>query len=118
FFSDMNNPKPVIQVGQPGDQGSVEMSDLVFSTKGSVPGAVLVEWNSNAATQGANAMWDVHWRIGGSAGTQLQSDICSKNPQVIAAANPACVAAHTLFHATENASVLLENNWAWVSDHE
>lgn len=117
-FSDMNNPKAMFQVGQTTDQGSVEMSDLVFATKGPAPGAILVEWNSNAIAQGANAMWDVHWRIGGSAGTQLQSDKCSKNPQVTQGANPACVGAHTLFHATQQASVLLENNWAWVADHE
>jgi glucan 1,3-beta-glucosidase len=118
FFGDQNNPKPVFQVGKVGDQGSVEMSDLVFSTKGPVPGAILVEWNSNAIAQGSNGLWDVHWRIGGSAGTQLQSDICSKNPQVVQAANPNCVGAHTLFHATQSASVLLENNWVWVADHE
>jgi glucan 1,3-beta-glucosidase len=118
FFGDEKNPQPMFQVGQPGDKGSVEMSDVVFSTIGSVPGAVLVEWNSDAASQGSNAMWDAHWRVGGSAGTKLQSDTCSKNPNVTAPANPACVGAHTLFHATTDASVYLENNWAWVSDHE
>jgi glucan 1,3-beta-glucosidase len=118
FFGDQANPQPLFQIGTTTDVGSVEMSDLVFSTIGNAPGAKLIEWNSNASSQGANAMWDVHTRVGGFAGTELQSDICSKNPTVTAAANPACIGAHTLFHATTQASVYLENNWFWVADHE
>lgn len=33
-FSDQSKPKPVFQVGQPGDSGAVEMSDLIFETRG------------------------------------------------------------------------------------
>ena len=116
-FSDMNSPKPVWQVGQAGQSGAVEMSDLVFQTIGPQPGAVLVEWNLNGA-QGANGMWDVHFRIGGSAGTALQSDTCSKNPQTVAPANPACEASFMLLHVTKSGSVYAENQWSWVADHE
>ncbi|KAF2672788.1 pectin lyase-like protein [Microthyrium microscopicum] len=118
FFGDETNPQPVFSVGQANDTGAVEMSDLIFETVGSVPGAIMMQWNSNAAMQGTNGLWDVHFRIGGSAGTDLQSDKCSKDPTAIAAANPACIGAHTLFHATQSASVLLENTWFWVADHE
>lgn len=118
FFGDENNPKPVFSIGQTSDSGAVEMSDMIFQTAGPVRGAIMIQWNSNAAQQGSNAMWDVHVRVGGSAGTQLQSDKCSKNPQVVTGANEACIGAHTLFHATANASVLLENTWFWVADHE
>lgn len=116
-FSDMNSPKPVFQVGQAGDSGAVEMSDMVFQTVGPQPGATLIEWNVNG-DQGANGMWDVHFRIGGSAGTGLQSDTCSKNPSVTAPANPACEAAYLLLHVTKSGSVYAENQWAWVADHE
>ena len=116
-FSDINNPKPVFQVGQAGATGAVEMSDLVFETVGPQPGATLIEWNLGGA-QGANGMWDVHFRIGGTAGTGLQSDTCSKNPSVTAPANPACEGAYLLLHVTKSGSVYAENQWAWVADHE
>lgn len=117
-FSDQSKPAPVFQVGQPGDVGAVEMSDLVFETKGPQPGAILVEWNVGSSTQGSSGMWDVHFRIGGSAGTELQSDICSKNPNITAAADPQCEGAFLLLHVTKQASIYLENNWFWVADHE
>ncbi|KAK5017179.1 hypothetical protein LTR39_001690, partial [Cryomyces antarcticus] len=118
FFGDQSNPRPVFQIGQPGDSGSVEMSDLMFETAGSAPGAIMMEWNLNSPTQGASGLWDVHFRIGGSAGTQLQSDKCAKNPDSTTV-NTACEGAFLLFHATKAASnVYLENTWFWVADHE
>ena len=117
-FSSQANPAPVFQVGQPGDVGAVEMSDLIFETKGAQPGAILVEWNLGQSAQGASGMWDVHFRIGGSAGTGLQSNTCAKNPSVIAPANPACEGAFLLLHITQKGSVYIENNWYWVADHE
>jgi glucan 1,3-beta-glucosidase len=117
-FKDQANPKPVFQVGQPGDVGAVEISDLMFETAGPQPGAILMEWNLAQSSQGAAGLWDVHFRVGGSAGTQLQSDKCAKNPTVTAAANPACEGAFMLLHVTKTASAYLENTWFWVADHE
>ena len=37
-FSSQTSPAPVFQVGQPGSTGAVEMSDLMFETKGAAPG--------------------------------------------------------------------------------
>ena len=117
-FHDQANPAPVFQVGQPGDTGSVEMSDLIFETAGAQPGAVMVEWNVHEESQGSAGMWDVHIRIGGSAGTRLQSDTCTKNPNATHEAVSACEGAFLLLHVTKQASIYLENNWFWVSDHE
>jgi len=118
-FSDQTKPQPVFQVGAKGDVGSVEISDLVFETIGAQPGAILVEWNVNEASQGSSGMWDVHFRVGGSAGTGLQSDTCAKDPTVITTtANAACEGAFLLLHVTSEASIYLENNWLWVADHE
>lgn len=119
-FSDPTKPTPVFQVGQAGDTGAVEMSDLIFETKGPAPGAILVEWNIHdpPSQAGASGMWDVHFRIGGTAGTGLQSDKCTKNPSVTHGANPACEGAFMLLHVTKQASIYLENNWFWVADHE
>ncbi|KAI4194277.1 MAG: hypothetical protein LQ350_007859 [Teloschistes chrysophthalmus] len=119
-FSDQSKPAPVFQVGQPGDTGSVEISDIIFETKGPQPGAILVEWNvaDPQGQQGLSGMWDVHFRIGGSAGTGLQSNKCAKNPNTQHGANPACFGAFMLLHVTKQASIYVENNWFWVADHE
>lgn len=64
-------------------------------------------------------MWDVHWRIGGSNGTLLQSTECTKNPSVLVKTpNASCIATFLLLHVTSTASLLMANNWGWVSDHE
>lgn len=118
FFSDQTNPQPVFQVGESGQEGAVEMSDMIFGTAGPAPGAIIMEWNVNGEA-GANGLWDVHFRIGGYAGTQLQSDTCSKSPSADhSTPNAKCEGAHTLFHATNQSSAYLENTWFWVADHE
>ncbi|KAL7974408.1 glycoside hydrolase family 55 protein [Trichoderma sp. SZMC 28014] len=117
-FKDMNNPKPVWQVGQPGDTGNVEIQDIMFETQGPQPGAIIVEWNVAGATQGSAGLWDVHWRIGGSAGTQLQSNTCVKTPTQTTSPNPSCYGAFLLLHVTSSASIYMENTWLWVADHE
>ncbi|KAL8845804.1 MAG: hypothetical protein Q9221_009057 [Calogaya cf. arnoldii] len=116
-FSDQNKPTPVFQVGQPGDEGAVEISDLIFETKGAAAGAILMEWNVRGKA-GSVGTWDVHFRIGGSAGTELQSDKCKKNPDSPHGANKDCIGAFMLLHVTEKASMYVENNWFWVADHE
>ena len=120
FFGDQLNPKPMFRVGNPGDPGSVEVSDIVFETKGPAPGAIIVEWNIAASSPGAAGMWDTHWRIGGSAGTQLQMDTCLKNPSATATASSTvpCQGAFLLLHVTSKANIYLENTWGWVADHE
>ncbi|KAI9699208.1 MAG: hypothetical protein M1820_007287 [Bogoriella megaspora] len=117
-FSDPSNPQPVFRVGQPGDVGTVEIIELVFQTLGPAPGAIMMEWNVAGTTKGAAAMFDTHWRIGGTAGTELQSDICSKNQAVAHGSNSSCVGAFLLLHVTRTGSVLMNNIWGWVSDHE
>ncbi|KAI9739279.1 MAG: hypothetical protein M1834_007492 [Cirrosporium novae-zelandiae] len=120
YFSDASDPHPVFRVGDPGETGSVEISDLIFETHGPQPGAIMMEWNiaDPASEKGASAMWDTHFRIGGSAGTELQSDTCVMNNATEHTADASCEGAFMLLHVTEQASIYLENNWFWVADHE
>ncbi|EAW06953.1 glycoside hydrolase family 55 protein [Aspergillus clavatus NRRL 1] len=112
-FSNINQPVPVVQVGRSGESGSIEWSDMILSTQGSTPGAVLVEWNL-AASPGSG-MWDVHTRIGGFAGSSLQVPQCPTS----AAVSAACQAAYMSMHITKSASgVYLENVWLWTADHD
>ncbi|QIW95418.1 hypothetical protein AMS68_000936 [Peltaster fructicola] len=117
-FSDPSNPKPAFRVGNPGDVGTVEMSEIVFETRGPAPGAIILEWNLAGTTPTATGMWDTHFRIGGSNGTLLQSDHCSKNPKAVHGADSSCIGAFLLMHITHSASLIMVNNWGWVSDHE
>lgn len=117
-FKDQSNPKPVFRVGEPGDVGTVEMTELMFETKGPQPGAILMEWNVAGSKPGAAGLWDVHFRVGGSAGTELQSDKCGKTPKVATEPSAECMGAFMLLHVTPSGSGYFENAWLWVADHE
>jgi glucan 1,3-beta-glucosidase len=114
YFNDMNNPKPVVQVGTPGQTGQVEWSDMIVSTQGTQAGAILIEWN--LATSGTpSGMWDVHARVGGFSGSKQQVAQCQKNPGSTTV-NTGCIAAYMTMHVTPSATGLyLENNWLWTA---
>ncbi|KAF2202472.1 pectin lyase-like protein [Delitschia confertaspora ATCC 74209] len=119
FFSNQDDPKPAFQVGRTsGDKGKFEMSDVIITTKGPAPGAILMEWNI-AAAQGEAGLWDVHFRIGGFAGTDLQSDRCAFSPKVDHTnANTQCMGSFMQIHITKSANGYFENVWLWTADHE
>jgi glucan 1,3-beta-glucosidase len=120
FFGDVNNPKPAFRIGNPGDTGAVEISDLMFETRGPVPGAIMMEWNVADAQgqQGACGMWDTHFRVGGSAGTELQVDQCRGSTPDSQTFNEQCYGAFMMMHVTQQATAYFENTWFWVADHE
>lgn len=122
-FQDENNPIPIWRVGQPGDTGNVEIQDIIWETRGPTPGAIVVEWNVKAASQGSAGIWDAHFRIGATAGTDLQQDTCLKTPDTTINSDDgtnvqACTAAFQLLHVTPDGNGYFENVWGWVSDHE
>ncbi|KAK4249701.1 glycoside hydrolase [Corynascus novoguineensis] len=119
FFNDINNPKPVVQVGSTsGQQGRVELSDFIVATQGTQAGATCIEWNLASDPSNPSGMWDVHVRIGGFTGTQQQVAQCPKtpgNPTV----NRNCLVAYMGMHVTKQASALyMENVWIWTADHD
>ncbi|KAI1812912.1 pectin lyase fold/virulence factor [Poronia punctata] len=113
FFSDMKNPKVMVQVGNRGETGKMEITEMLFSVRGATAGAILMEWNVAAASQGAAAMWDSHFRVGGALGTDLDLSTCPKFSQ-----KADCIAASLMFRVTAQANGYFENVWAWVSDHD
>ena len=62
YFGDMMNPAVMIRVGQEGDVGTVEISDMLFTSIGALPGLVMVEWNMAEENQGSVGLWDAHFR--------------------------------------------------------
>jgi glucan 1,3-beta-glucosidase len=118
FFGNMDDPKPGFRVGKKsGDKGSFEMSDAIISTQGPAPGGILMEWNI-AAESGKAGLWDVHFRVGGFAGTNLQSSNCKKNPDAKHEPNPECIGSFMQLHITKSSSGYFENVWLWTADHE
>ncbi|KAF5855169.1 hypothetical protein ETB97_009769 [Aspergillus alliaceus] len=113
-FEDTNNPTVVVQVGDEGEQGVIEITDMLFTVKGATAGAVLMEWNVHESNQGSAAMWDSHFRVGGANGTHLGLEECP----IGAGVDKKCMAAHLLMHITKSASGYFENVWAWVADHD
>ncbi|KAI0142897.1 glycoside hydrolase family 55 protein [Xylariaceae sp. FL1272] len=117
-FSDMSAPKPLLQVGAAsGDVGTVQLVDFVVGVQGAAPGVTLIEWNL-ASSGTPSGLWDVHSRVGGHTGSNLQVAQCPTAPGN-AAVNDACIGAFMLFHATEKSGNLyMENTWFWVADHD
>jgi hypothetical protein len=113
YFSDLNNPQVMVRVGNKGDVGTMEIVEMLFSVKGATAGAILMEWNVAADSQGSAGMWDSHFRVGGALGSDLDVNTCPKF-----GFNDQCIAASLMFHVTSQASGYFENVWAWVADHD
>ena len=118
FFNNMASPQPVVRVGQAGDSGVVEWSDMIVATQGTQAGAILIEWNLASSSGSPSGMWDVHTRIGGFTGSNLQTAQCAKTPGSTVV-NTACIGAYMSMHVTPSASGLyMENVWLWTADHD
>ncbi|KAH9827683.1 glycoside hydrolase family 55 protein [Teratosphaeria destructans] len=122
YFDDMSNPQPVVQIGKTGETGFIEWSDMIVSTQGPQAGAVLFEYNLQSPTGTPSGIWDVHSRIGGFAGSDLQLSQCPTTPNTTVTSanyNRDCVAAFMAFHITKSSTGLyMENNWLWTADHD
>ncbi|KAI0831502.1 exo-beta-1,3-glucanase [Trametes gibbosa] len=136
-FADQGNPTVVVRVGNPGDEGIVEITDIVFATRGPgespvrycvedrcwgmlmrsgsvAPGAIVVQWNVHSNEQGGAGMWDTHFRLGGAAGTNLLASNCPAG-----STDPAtCSAAYLAMHLTPQSNAYLEGTWVWLADHD
>ncbi|KAL2822638.1 pectate lyase superfamily protein-domain-containing protein [Aspergillus granulosus] len=114
YFQDADNPAVAVTVGHAGDQGVVEISDILLTVSGPTAGAILLQWNVHESTQGSAGMWDTHFRVGGAVGSNLQAADCPASGSV----DPNCMAASLLLHVPSYASGYFENVWAWVADHD
>lgn len=115
-FTDYNNPQPVIQVGAPGSSGVVEITDMIFTTRGPAAGAIIVEWNVHdpSGQQATAGAWDTHLIIGGTAQSGLQVGQCPTS----GAGGNNCFADFLGLHLTSGSSAYLEGMWVWLADHD
>lgn len=111
-FNDEQNPRPVVRVGREAECGELVICDLIFSTRGPAAGAVVVEWNVHESYQGSVAMFDSHIRIGGTTGTDLETETCPKDKQL----HELPRASFLNLHITPSASGYFQNVWIWTAD--
>ncbi|KAK4450929.1 pectate lyase superfamily protein-domain-containing protein [Podospora aff. communis PSN243] len=113
FFADPNNPKPMIQVGKPGDVGTVQFSDFILTVADILPGAVLIKVNMKGPKPGDVGFFNTHFRVGGARGSKVFGNAKCRTKQ------PAeCLAARMMVHLTEGSSSYWENSWGWTADHD
>ena len=116
-FQNASSPKVAVRVGNAGDKGLAEISDIVFSTIGPAAGAIIVEWNIAApdGNKGGAGLWDSHIRVGGTAGTGLQYNSC---PSSGSGGTDKCAAAFMSLHLTSGSTAYHEATWVWTADHD
>lgn len=117
LWNNIAHPVPVVRVGAAsGQTGVVEWSDMIVSTQGAMAGAVLIQWNLASPATTPSGMWDVHTRIGGFKGSNLQTTQC---PITGTQPNANCIAAWQSMLVGNIANGLyMENNWLWTADHD
>lgn len=107
-FKNANAPIPMIKVGNLGDTGIAQFSDMLFTVADLVPGCTLLEVNMAGNHPGDVGFWNSHFRVGGAAGSRVQT-ACTGAPGD-------CMAAFALIHLTPSSSAYIENMWGWTAD--
>jgi glucan 1,3-beta-glucosidase len=69
YFQNAASPKVMVQVGNAGDSGVIEISDMLFTVSGPTAGAILVEWNVHESSQGSGMFLPVN--CGHKPGTRV-----------------------------------------------
>ncbi|KAH9476319.1 putative glucan endo-1,3-beta-glucosidase [Psilocybe cubensis] len=120
LFQNQDAPQVVFRVGERGQEpatGVTEITDVVFTTVGPAPGAVVVEWNVREpeGMKAAAGMWDTHIRLAGSSGTNLEGTTCPKSGE---RGYDSCYAAFLALHITPLATGYFEGTWVWLADHD
>jgi glucan 1,3-beta-glucosidase len=108
-FSDANSPTPMVQVGLPGQLGVAQISDMLFTVADVLPGCILLQVNMAGYSSGDVGFWNTHFRIGGAAGSAVETKCQGGIP---------CKAAFLLLHLTQTSSAYIEDMWGWTADHD
>ncbi|KAI4125489.1 MAG: hypothetical protein LQ338_004215 [Usnochroma carphineum] len=109
-FGDRNNPAPVIKVGNPGETGIAQISDMRFTVADIAPGAIILQVNMAGPNPGDVGFWNTHVTVGGAADTKV--NVACDDPNTAD-----CLAAFALVHLTSTSSTYIENMWGWTADH-
>ncbi|KAF2091544.1 glycoside hydrolase family 55 protein [Saccharata proteae CBS 121410] len=109
-FLNPDIPVPMVKVGNPGDMGIAQISDMMFTVSEVLPGCKLVEVNMAGRNPGDVGIWNSHFRVGGAAGSDVRTNCGTSVDR--------CMAAWGLIHLTSTSSAYIENMWGWTADHD
>ncbi|KAG5925984.1 hypothetical protein E4U42_003762 [Claviceps africana] len=110
IFQDEINPRPIVQVGKPGDVGTAQIQDMRFTVADVLPGAIVVQIHAAGREPGDVALWNSLITVGGTAGAPALIKSC-KDP------SKPCKGAFLGLHLAKDSSAYVENVWNWVADH-
>ncbi|SLM34703.1 exo-beta-- [Lasallia pustulata] len=111
-FKNAASPLSMICVGNSGDVGVAQFSNMLFTVADVLPGCILVEVNIAGSNPGDVAFWNSHFRVGGAADSLVETTIaCGSNPS-------GCMAAFLLLYLTASSSAYIEDMWGWTADHD
>jgi len=119
-FQDSARPGvPMLRVGNPGEVGTAQIADILFTTNGPQTEATLVEWNMQppVSDPAACGLWDSHFRIGGASDSGFDASVCAKGPGLPNQVR-ACAGVHLLMHVRATGGVYMQNVWGWTADHD
>ncbi|KAK0616110.1 pectate lyase superfamily protein-domain-containing protein [Bombardia bombarda] len=109
-FSDPASPQPIVKVGNPGEKGIAQLTDMLFTTADVLPGAIVVQVNMAGTNPGDVGLWNCVIRVGGSVDSLVSAKCQGADPAQ-------CKAAFALLHVGKTAGAYLEGFWGWVADH-
>eukprot|EP00759_Apiculatamorpha_spiralis_P009816 PhF_6_TR16961/c0_g1_i2/m.25591 len=114
-FANSKSPRPVLLAGKPGDNGVIQVQDILVTTNDTAPGAILMQWNIDCnLKEDVCGMWDVHFRVGGATGSFFSS--CGQT--VTMSQHPECQGVFLILHIAPTATgIYLQNVWGWTADH-
>lgn len=87
-------PNVMVRIGNSGDKGIAQFSGMLFTVADVLQGCTLLEVNIASNNPGDVAFWDCHFRVGGAAGSKVQTN-CGGSPAQ-------CKAAFLLGHLTSS----------------
>lgn len=114
-FTNADAPTAMVKLGNPGDVGVGQISDMLFTISDKLPGCKLLEVNMAGSQPGDVGIWNTHFRVGGAAGSKLKNVCSITDPPNMP--DP-CLAAWSLLHLTSTSSAYIENMWGWTADHD
>lgn len=107
LFSDDSNPQPVVQIGNSGDVGTVDIQNMRFDVGEQLPGAIIVQVNMAGNNPGDVAIHNSLVTVGGTRDSTIN---CGNEGS--------CKGAYIGLHLTESSSAYIDNVWCWLADHQ
>lgn len=103
-------PTTMVQIGDPNDVGVAQIQNMILTVADVLQGCLLLQVNIAGSSPGDVGLWNVHFRVGGAAGSKVETN-CAGSPDQ-------CRAAWGLMDLAPSSSAYIEDMWGWTADHD